>query len=147
MSKAAKENKITERRMGNGKRLTLSEKILIRAEKDTGKSRVQVGQEYGVSDTTVGKIWKDEKLSNFKRQVQTVKEALSDKFTIAVDSGLNRVLETIGDANVQQAGVVTGIMFDKMRLLNNQSTQNHAVEGYLNLCNEAVITIEGDKTD
>jgi hypothetical protein len=135
-----KPKKLSERPQGTGKRLTKPEKLLILSHKDTGRSKMAVAAEFGVSDTTVGTIWKSTKLSLMKKEVAVIKEAMADRLYLTADQAINRVNETIDQASCSQAAIVTGIMIDKARLLSDQSTANLSLSSYLGVCNDVPIS-------
>ena len=128
--------KLTNRPQNTAKRLTLSEKILIRAAKNTGQLQSHVAREYGVSDNTVKAIWKNGELAKYDKEVAVIKENFANKLIIAADASLNRVVETISDASVSQAAMTMGICYDKYRLSTNQSTQNHSVHAIFDVVNK-----------
>lgn len=134
-----KPRNITERPLDTGKRLTLSEKILIRAEKDTGQSKLAVARKYGVSDNTVKAIWNDGKLSKMKSQVAVVKKAMTDKLYLTANSCIDQVEFAVEFASAKDAAISAGIMIEKARLFENKSTQNHSLQGYLNICNKTPV--------
>jgi transposase-like protein len=133
--------KLTQRPQDTSKRLTHPEKLLILAQKDNASS-VKVARQYGVSDSTVRKIWKDRRLQSSQAEVAIIKKDMADNFCRIVDAGAKQVLARMGDANVQQASMAMGVAFDKYRLMTNQSTQNHSV--LLNIVNEAGISTQSD---
>jgi DNA-binding NarL/FixJ family response regulator len=136
MAQAKKQTKkITERPKGNGKRLTLSEKLLIKAEREAGKSTTAIAKEYGVSHSTVSILSRDERFNLLKDQVDVIKNNMIDKFYIAADYGVERCVEAMPKASAQQAAVSAGIMIEKARLLENKTTQNQPVQVYLNIIN------------
>jgi hypothetical protein len=106
------------------------------AQKDKRSAR-ETGRMYGVSRTTVLRIWKSGVIAERSQEIDIIKKSLADDFLLTVDAGRKRVMETIGDASVSQAATVAGIFYDKYRLETNQSTDNHAV--YLNICNDVKV--------
>lgn len=126
--------KLTERTLGTGKRLTLTEKILVKAEKGV-KSVRKTAELYGISTDTVQRIWKNKELAKLNDKVATVKKAMTDNLYLAAHCGIGQVVKAMPKANAQQAAVATGIMLEKARLLEEKSTQNLSHNGYLNIVN------------
>lgn len=129
--------KATQRPTGTGKRLTLPEKILILAEKGIASSLV-IAKKYGVSDSTVRHIWRDKKLKNYDKEVAIIKEGIADKFYVAADAGVNQFLKVVEKASPKDAAIAAGVLYDKARLADGKSTENH-LHGFLNICNEVPI--------
>jgi hypothetical protein len=138
MTAKASPKKLTERPLGNGKRLTRTEKLLILAEKGE-QSRLATGKKYGVSDTTVARIWEDEALTKSEREVEIVKQGLAGDLYLTAHESIKNVNAKIADANAYQSALIAGICIDKARLITNQSTQNHALQGYINICNQTPV--------
>lgn len=134
----AKALKTTERPSGSGKRLTLSEKLLIRAERQAGETIPAIANKYGVSISTVSVIARDDRLSLYKEEVETLKEEIANKFYIAADAGVDQFLRTVDKASPKDAAISAGILYDKARLADGKSTDNH-LHGFLNICNDIPI--------
>jgi hypothetical protein len=132
--KKQQEKPLTHRPLGNGKRLTRPEKLLILAEKGT-KSQAETARQYGVAESTVRETWKDEGLAEHKREVALVKESMADDLYLTAHESIKNVNTKLQDANAYQSALIAGICIDKARLLTNQSTQNTQLLGYINICN------------
>jgi len=131
--------KLTQRRTDTGKRLTMSEKLIIYAAKGTKKSPLKVAAEFGVSDSTVKRLWKDEGLAAMKDQVALVKESLADELYLTAAGCIKQVGVSLPKASAKDAAVAAGIMIDKARLLEDKSTQNVGVHTFLDLCNSTPV--------
>lgn len=143
MTQPAKKNinpskKLTERPQGKGLRLTLPEKLLIRSHKGHKPSR-EIAREYGVSKTTVLNIWANEELAARTEDIAVVKEGLASKYYGLADMAAEQVADKIDNTSASQAAVIVGIMTQNARLLDNLSTSNVSVQGYIGLCNDVPI--------
>jgi hypothetical protein len=126
---------ITTRPQGVAKRLTLSEKLLIKAEHNTGKSKADVARKYSVAESTVARLWKDDKLGTMKQELALIKESMADDLYLTAHRSVKQVNDKLDETTASQAAVITGIMLDKARLLEGKSTQNHSLQGYIAVCN------------
>jgi hypothetical protein len=116
------------------KRLRLSEKILIRAEKGNLSIR-KTAAKYSVSTETVQRLWGDVKLAEMSKEVATVKEHLADRLYVTADNCVDQVQAALFDASSKDAAVALGILIEKARLLENESTANVDVLGFMGLVN------------
>jgi len=133
-------NVITQRPKGNGKRLVMTEKAMILAEKGNGKSSRQVGREYGVSDNTVTAIWRNPKLNALRPKVEQIKKAMSAKMYLAADMSIEQVADKIQSASARDASIIAGVMIDKARLIEGESTSNQSVHIWMSAINDATIS-------
>jgi hypothetical protein len=132
-------NKLTQRRQDTGKRLTLAEKLIIYAEKGNGKSPVKLGKEYGCSDSTVKRIWKDKNLTNMTDRVALVKETLADEFYLKAHECVSQIGNTIHKASAKDAAIAAAVCVDKARLLDQKTTANVGISALLSFVNDTPV--------
>lgn len=131
---------ITQRPSGTGKRLTLSEKILLRAEKGQLSVR-KTAEKYGVSTATVERYFGNVKLANMEREVATVKEHLADRLYLTADNCVDQVQAALSDASSKDSAIALGILIDKARLIGGESTQNiNTAHAFLDHINSIPVT-------
>jgi hypothetical protein len=136
--------KLTERPLDTRKRLTLSEKLVILADKGVAGSPT-IAKKYGIAESTVRLIWKDERLAKRVKAVNIIKENLEHDMLLTMDAAQKRVLKTMDKASVSQATMAYGVFFDKRRLLLNESTQNVSHNVWLDLVNSVPVDDKFDK--
>jgi hypothetical protein len=132
---AKKQTPVTLRPTGKAHRLTKAEKLLIKGEQGN-KSLVQTSEEYGVSTRTVSRLWNDGRLATQEKELATIKASMSGDLYRTAHKSIKQVNERLPEASASQAAVIAGIMIDKARLIDNQSTQNISLNSFLNLCND-----------
>lgn len=125
---------LTHRPTGKGRRLTPTEQLMIRAEKGVKSVRV-TAKEYGVCPDTVQRIFNSDEMQLKQEQITRVKESMSGNLYLTAHRSIEIVNDKIEDASASQAAVIAGIMIDKARLIEGQSTANHA-HAFLNIVND-----------
>lgn len=134
---------ITQRPSGKGKRLVPTEKAMILAEKGLGKTTREVGEEYGVSHATVIGIWRNPKLNALRSKVDHVKKDMAAKMYLTADLSIEQVADKIQDASARDAAIIAGVMIDKARLIEGESTSNQSVHVWLSAING--VGVKSDK--
>jgi hypothetical protein len=151
MAQAAKKrnrganDSLTNRPQGPGKRLTLSEKLVIRAERKAGKSYGEISKEYNVGKATAKRICDNVKLAKHNDMVERVKKNMANKLYLTADSSIDQVNKMLPDASAAQAAVITGIMIEKARLIDGQSTANQSVHVWMDLVNSIPVDQQFDE--
>ena len=91
----------------------------------------QLCNRYNISHQTVYNIVKDEKnqklLNNY---ITETRKNFSKKTSILIDKAIDKLNNKIEDEEVNTKDLVTtiGILYDKNRLENNQSTSNNSIQ-------------------
>lgn len=91
----------------------------------------QLCNRYNISHQTVYNIVKDEKnqklLNNY---ITETRKNFSKKTSILIDKAIDKLNDKIEDEEVNTKDLVTtiGILYDKNRLENNQSTSNNSIQ-------------------
>lgn len=124
---------LTHKPQGKAKRLTEAERLIIHSETLSGKkSARQIGREYGISKTSVGRIERDDELKAKLEASDHIKKALSaNSYIIAAAAG-NRVLEDMHRASAYQAAGIRHYAIEDARLVEGSSTQNISVRTVVN---------------
>lgn len=116
--------------MGAGVALDDEKKERIKALLTTGKSKNQIANDVGVSWATVDKISKEnpdklEELREDKKQqmIDKIWESLVDAQELG-HSMIKEAKQGIRDIPLNQISTYYGTLYDKMALMNGESTQN-----------------------
>lgn len=91
----------------------------------------QLCNRYNISHQTVYNIVKDEKNQKMlNKYITETRNNFSKKTSILIDKAIDKLNDKIEDEEVNTKDLVTtiGILYDKNRLENNQSTSNNSIQ-------------------
>jgi hypothetical protein len=120
-----KTNRSEEQRAKNGKRYKLPTRLTVKALKGIMPS-LEVAKQTGISERAVYRIWNDKELNDLiPSAVTAIKSGLKGiLYKRALQSTMAMTPEKYSQASLLQLATTSGIMIDKARILNDESSYN-----------------------
>lgn len=122
--------------------LSIAERLAIRANYEITNNYRETARQLRIAPNTVKAIIVQDKEGKSGLVVAQIKKNIADSMYLTAAKSINQINDVLDKASAKDAAVITGIMIDKARLIEGESTANQSVHVWLGLVNS--VPVDGD---